>query len=249
MITAGSDSENSHLVPADRLEVVGVVGEQHERGQAGRADRIALRHGLGRVADRIERIGDVTHRLRQAGHLRDAAGVVGDRTVGIQRHDHAGHGQHGRGGDGDAVQAHARAEDSPSWYAPQIAKHTASTGSAVDFIDTPRPAMMLVAWPVCDAAATRCTGRVFGRGVVLGDDDHRRGQAEADQRAAVQRADVACAGHQLVGDEVERDRRDDAGDDHALVQGVHDLAAFLRGRTKNVPMIEATMEAAPSASG
>ena len=41
---------------------------------------------------------------------------------------------------------------------PQIARHTASTGSAVDFIDTPRPAMMLVAWPVCEAAATFCTG-------------------------------------------------------------------------------------------
>ena len=41
---------------------------------------------------------------------------------------------------------------------PQIARHTAITGSAVDFIDTPRPAMMLVAWPVCEAAATLRTG-------------------------------------------------------------------------------------------
>ena len=32
------------------------------------------------------------------------------------------------------------------------------TGSAVDFIDTPRPAMMLVACPVCDALATLRTG-------------------------------------------------------------------------------------------
>ena len=39
-----------------------------------------------------------------------------------------------------------------------MATHTASTGSAVDFIDTPRPAMMLVAWPVCEAAATWRTG-------------------------------------------------------------------------------------------
>ena len=28
----------------------------------------------------------------------------------------------------------------------------------LDFIETPRPAMMLVAWPVCEAAATCCTG-------------------------------------------------------------------------------------------
>ena len=27
------------------------------------------------------------------------------------------------------------------------------TGRAVDFMEIPRPAMMLVAWPVCDAAA------------------------------------------------------------------------------------------------
>jgi hypothetical protein len=42
---------------------------------------------------------------RQAGHLGDAAGVVGDRAVGVERDDHAGHRQHGGGGDGDAVQA------------------------------------------------------------------------------------------------------------------------------------------------
>jgi len=45
-----------------------------------------------------------------------------------------------------------------SVYAPQIAMHTAITGSAVAFIDTPSPAMMLVACPVCDAAAMCRTG-------------------------------------------------------------------------------------------
>ena len=35
---------------------------------------------------------------------------------------------------------------------------TAITGSAQAFMETPRPAMMLVAWPVCEAAATCCTG-------------------------------------------------------------------------------------------
>ena len=48
-----------------------------------------------------------------------------------------------------------------SSYAPQIAAQTASTGSAVDFIDTPRPAMMFVAWPVVDDAATFFTGLKF----------------------------------------------------------------------------------------
>src|SRR5438477_8496987 len=40
----------------------------------------------------------------------------------------------------------------------QIAMHTAITGHAVDFIDTPMPAMMLVACPVVDACATCRTG-------------------------------------------------------------------------------------------
>ena len=45
-----------------------------------------------------------------------------------------------------------------SEYETKIATHTASTGQAVDFIDTPRPAMMLVACPVVEACATCCTG-------------------------------------------------------------------------------------------
>ena len=82
-----------------------VVREQHQRGQARRPDGIALRYRLGRVAHGVQRIGDVAHLAREPGHLGDAAGVVRDRAVGIQRHDHAGHRQHGRGGNGDAVQA------------------------------------------------------------------------------------------------------------------------------------------------
>ena len=60
--------------------------------------------------------------------------------------------------DSMAVAAMAMPYKPASMYAAQMATHTASTGRAVDFIDTPRPAMMLVAWPVCDAAATWRTG-------------------------------------------------------------------------------------------
>jgi hypothetical protein len=38
-------------------------------------------------------------------------------------------------------------------------------------------------------------------------------------------------------------------DDQALVQRVHDLAAVAETLTKNVPMIEARIDAAPSTSG
>ncbi len=60
--------------------------------------------------------------------------------------------------DNIAVAAMAMPYRPPSSYAPQIAKQMAMTGSAVDFIDTPRPAMMLVACPVCEALATLRTG-------------------------------------------------------------------------------------------
>jgi hypothetical protein len=87
------------------LQLVGVVGEQHQRGQAGRADGVALGHRLGGVAHGVQRVGDVAHGGGHLGHLGNAAGVVGDGAVGVQRHNDAGHAQHGGGGNGDAVQA------------------------------------------------------------------------------------------------------------------------------------------------
>jgi hypothetical protein len=46
--------------------------------------------------------------LGQLGHLGDAAGVVGDGAVGVERDHDAGHAEHGGGGDRDAVQAGQR---------------------------------------------------------------------------------------------------------------------------------------------
>ena len=86
------------------LQILGIGGEQHQRGEAGRADRIALRDRLGRVADRVERVGRAPDLARQIGHLGDAAGVVGDRAVGVERDDHAGQRQHRRRRDRDAEQ-------------------------------------------------------------------------------------------------------------------------------------------------
>ncbi len=78
-------------------------GEQDQRGQRGRADRVTLGHRLGRVADRVERVGDVAHLLRQVRHLGDAAGVVGDRPEGIEGDDQAAERELGDDGDADAV--------------------------------------------------------------------------------------------------------------------------------------------------
>jgi hypothetical protein len=80
----------------EEVEVVRVGREQHQRAEAGRADGIALGDRLGGVADGVERVGGVAHLLGQAGHFGDAAGIVGDRAEGVERHDHAGQRQHRR---------------------------------------------------------------------------------------------------------------------------------------------------------
>jgi hypothetical protein len=56
--------------------------------------------------------------------------------------------------DSIAVAAIAMPYRPPSANATQIAAQHHDHGSAVDFIDTPRPAMMLVPWPVVEPA--RC---------------------------------------------------------------------------------------------
>ena len=89
----------------EELQVLVIGREQHQRAEAGRADRIALGHRLGGVADRVERVGRLAHFLRQAGHFGNAAGIVGDRTEGVERNHDAGQRQHRRHRDGDAEQA------------------------------------------------------------------------------------------------------------------------------------------------
>ena len=79
--------------------------EQHERREHGRTDRVALRDGLRRVADRVERVGDVADLLGQLRHLGDAARVVRDRTESVERDDQAGQRKLGDDGDRDAVDA------------------------------------------------------------------------------------------------------------------------------------------------
>ena len=60
--------------------------------------------------------------------------------------------------DSIAVAAIAMPYRPASQYEAKIAMHTEITGHAVAFIDTPSPAMMLVAWPVVEACAMWRTG-------------------------------------------------------------------------------------------
>ena len=204
-----------------RLEPVGVVREEHQRRQPGRADGVALGHGLGRIAHGVERVGDVADLLGQVRHLRDAAGVVGDRAIGVDRHDDAGHGEHGGRRDGDPVQLREGVG------APDRRRHQQHRdggglhGHAESGDDVGR---------VAGGGGRRDVlhrGVLLG-GVVLGDPDHRAGQHETDQRRPVERAEAEALGREHIAHHEVRDGEEErsgerAGHDEAPVQGAHDL--------------------------
>ena len=107
MSTSGSSSRNwtGSLPSSDELRVELDLErrEQHERGEHGRADRVALRDGLRRVADRVERVGHGADLLGHVRHLGDAAGVVGDRAERVERDDEAAEPELRHDRDADAV--------------------------------------------------------------------------------------------------------------------------------------------------
>ena len=80
-----------------------VGSKKHKRGKACRCDSITLRNRFCGVADGIKRVGHITNFLRKICHLGNAAGVVGDGTIGVNRHDNPRHGKHGHGSDGNSI--------------------------------------------------------------------------------------------------------------------------------------------------
>ena len=134
------------------VQPVGVRAEEDERGERGRADRVALRDGLRRVADRVERIGDRAHLRRQIGHLGDAAGVVGHRAVRVERDDQAGHRELRHDRDADAEQAGDVVRDAG------CRSRSRSPAARSPACRSARPSMMFVACPVSDAFAIAFTG-------------------------------------------------------------------------------------------
>ena len=116
-----------------------------------------------------------------------------------------------------------------------IATQTNSTGQAVERIDTPRPAMMLVPWPVVEACGDVPHRLVLRAGVVLGDPDQRGRSAPGRRRrrrtaaCCVPLAPIASSGMIHDGDGVEGDQRQHAGDRQALVQRRHDVLHAGRG--------------------
>ena len=193
--------------------------EEHERGQRGRADRVALGDRLRRVADRVERIGDVADLLGHVRHLGDAAGVVGDRPEGVERDDQAGQRQLRHHRDADAVDPGELVREEDAEHDDQRRQHGRlhALGEALD--------------DVRGVAGDRRAGgrldrREARRGVVVRDHEQRGGHGEADQRAEV---DVAPRGRRAAEEagqvvhhpgrhRQEEERREHAGQDQALVE-------------------------------
>jgi len=180
---------------------------------------MAFGDGLGGVAHRVQRIGDVSYLLVEARHFRDAAGVVGDGPISVQRDDHAGHGQHGGGRDRDAVQPFEPV-GCPDTEADGDHRQSAGFhGDAEAGDDVGRVASLRGR---CDMLHRT----ILGRRVVLGDHDHGRGEREAHERAEPHAHGMLA--HDLLRHEIKQGGRDHARHDHALVERIHDLAAFAR---------------------
>ncbi len=110
----------------------------------------------------------MTHFLRQARHFGNAAGVVGDRTKGVERHDHAGDAEHGRHGDGRAVEARELEGRNDTADDDERRKRRRLKRDRETW-------MTFVPWPVTEACAID-THRALARArVIFGDvDDGRR---------------------------------------------------------------------------
>ena len=181
---------------------MGVVCKQHQRSQAGRANRVAFGHGLGGVAHGIKWVGHGAYLGRQLSHFGNAAGVVCDRTVGIERHHNAGHAQHRRSCNRNAEQAcqfvrHQNSNTDKN-HGPGGRTHRhAQAGNDVGAVAGGRRLRNML-----DRSVLRA-------GVVLGHPDQRCCQDQADG-AGAEELHLAAAGgnrvvgHQPGGDEVKR---------------------------------------------
>ena len=207
------------------LQVVAVGGEQHQRAETGRADGVALGDGLGRVADRVERVGRAAHFLRQARHLGDAAGVVGDRAEGIERDDDAGEAEHRRRRDRGAEQAGQRvgAEDAADDDERRQRGRLERDGETLDDVGAVAGDRGL---------GDRAHRLVADAGVVLGDPDDEAGHREADEAAQEQvqagdrhaggRADLAEAAEHVVRRRPQAADRQHGGGEEAAIERAHD---------------------------
>mmetsp|Transcript_9173 Transcript_9173/g.22841 ORF Transcript_9173/g.22841 Transcript_9173/m.22841 type:complete len:837 (+) Transcript_9173:48-2558(+) len=209
-----------------------VEGERHERG---RADGEALADGGGGVTRGVECVGAFTDVLRQLrkGHLGDAARVVADRTVDVDREAGGEGREHAEGSDGDTVGVaeREREEDDDGEDHDRDDGRLVAKREAVD--DVSRGAALLARVGNLD------DGAVGERGVVLGDEaDHEaandarrqaddnlhRGGGERGLRDAVE---GELGREERHGEDGANRDHEDGGDDELALKGLLDLRLAL----------------------
>jgi hypothetical protein len=100
--------------------------------------------------------------LGKSGHFGNAAGIVGHRTEGIERNDHAGNAEHG--GDGDR-----RAEKASELIGRDDAADDDDAGSAVDSSETAKALDDVGAVTGDRRLGDGIDRALVGAGVILGD--------------------------------------------------------------------------------
>ena len=96
------------IIAARSVKLFDKVCNESKRRQRGRADGKALAGRSSGVAERIERVGAITHLFGKACHLCNAARIVGHGAVGISGKGDAEGGEHTDRGEGNAVEAQLR---------------------------------------------------------------------------------------------------------------------------------------------
>ena len=166
------------FLSAMQCKLLYISGKQHQCGKSGGTDGIALGHGLGGVAHRIQGIGDGPDALVHLGHFRDTAGIVGDGAVSINGDDHTGHRQHGHGRHGNTVKT------------AQVISH--EDMAKTDGENRCRGGLHANRQAGDDVGTVPCSGgfgyafyRRIDAGIILGDDNDQNRQYQAHQRTPI----------------------------------------------------------------
>ena len=162
------------------LQLADVGAEEHQRGEAGRGDGVALGHGLHGVADGVELVGDLADLLRQLRHDGESAGVVGDRAEGVERDDDAREAEHAHDRHGHAVEAVVVVGDEDRGADEE---HRQQRG--VEAHGQPGDDVRGVAG--LRSLGDLLHGPVLGRRVVIGDHHRDEGHGQPDERRDVDR--------------------------------------------------------------
>ena len=87
---------------------MGIIRKQYQCSQTRRANCITFGNSFGCIANRIQWVSYVADFFWQVCHFRNAARVIGNRTIRIQCHDNPRHRQHGGCSNSNTVQASKR---------------------------------------------------------------------------------------------------------------------------------------------